>query len=106
MLFRDNNDTFFEYYKINKGDTLYKIAKQYNTNPILLAGLNGLNVDDYIYPDQILLIPNNNYSYYITKSGDTIDNVANQFGSSCDDLLKDNKAIYLLDGQMIIKKKN
>lgn len=107
MYFRDvKSDTYFDYYTIDKGDNLYKISKKYNINPNLLASLNGLNIDDYIYPGQVLLIPNSNYSYYITKSGDTLDMVANTFNVSKDKLLNDNKTIYLLEGQMIVKKKN
>ena len=63
---------YFEYYVIKKGDTLYDIARRYNINPDLLASLNGLNNDDYIYPEQTILIPKSNYSYYITKKGDTL----------------------------------
>lgn len=107
MFYREvNKDTYFDYYKIEKGDTLYKIAKMYNINPTLLASLNGLNMNDYIYPEQVLLIPNENYSYYITKSGDTLESVANTFDVSKDKILKDNNVIYLLEGQMIVKRKN
>lgn len=107
MYFREvNNDTYFDYYTIEKGDTLYKISKDYNINPSLLASLNGLNTSDYIYPGQMLLVPNHNYSYYITKAGDTLNSVAKTFDISEDRLLKDNKTIYLLEGQMLVKKKN
>ena len=107
MLFRDmSTDMYFDYYNIEKGDTLYGIAKSYNLNPTLLASLNGLDINDYIYPDQVLLIPNSNYSYYITKSGDTLYGVAETLGISSEKLLNDNKVIYLLDGQMIVKRKN
>ena len=105
-MFREmSTDTYFDYYTIEKGDTLYGIAKNYNLNPTLLASLNGLDINDYIYPDQVLLIPNSNYSYYITKSGDTLDSVADTFGVSRDSLLADNKVIYLLEGQMIVRRK-
>ncbi len=107
MYFRAiNNDTYFDYYTIEKGDTLYKISKEYNINPTLLASLNGLNTTDYIYPGQVLLVPNQNYSYYITKSGDTLDTVAKTFDIGIDKLIHDNNVIYLLEGQMIVKKKN
>ena len=106
MLFRDKTDTYFDYYEINKGDTLYAIAKNYNLNPTLLASLNGLDINDYIYPDQVLLIPNSNYSYYITKSGDTLESVADTLGVEQDKLLSDNKVIYLLSGQLIVRRKN
>lgn len=97
--------TYFEYYKIKSGDTLYGIARKYNINPELLASLNGLNDNDYIYPDQIILIPKSDYSYYITKSGDTLEVVANLFGVDTNTLLNQNEVIYLLDGQLLVKKK-
>lgn len=99
-----NNDNYFEYYKIKKGDTLYDIARRYNINPDLLASLNGLNTDDYIYPEQTILIPKSNYSYYITKKGDTLTGVANIFGMSKEDLLESNPIVYLLEGQLLVKK--
>ena len=71
---------YYEYYNIKTGDNLYQIARKYNINPDLLAALNGLNMNDYIYPGQVLMIPKSGYSYYLTKEGDTIDTVANTFG--------------------------
>lgn len=107
MYYREQNtDTYFEYYTIKSGDSLYKIAKKYNINPNLLASMNGFDINDYIYPGQVLLIPNQNYSYYITKSGDTLDTVLNTLKEDSSKLLKENKNIFLLEGQMIVKKKN
>ncbi len=107
MYYREQNtDTYFEYYTIKSGDSLYKIAKKYNINPSLLASMNGFDMSDYIYPGQVLLIPNQNYSYYITKSGDTLDTVLNTLKEDSSKLLKENKNIFLLEGQMIVKKKN
>ena len=95
---------YFEYYTIKKGDTIYDIARRYNINPELLAALNGLNNNDYIYPDQIILIPKSGYSYYITKAGDTLDSVANIFNMNRDKMLEENDTIYLLEGQMLVKR--
>lgn len=107
MYYRDTQkDIYFEYYTIKKGDSLYKIAKNYNINPSLLASMNGFDMNDYIYPGQVLLIPNQNYSYYITKSGDTIDMVLSTLNEDSSKLLKENKNIFLQEGQMIVKKKN
>lgn len=97
-------EKYFEYYTIKKGDTLYGIAREYNINPDLLAILNGLNSEDYIYPNQEILIPKSNYSYYVTKDGDTIDIVSNKFNQSNRDLLDSNETIYLLPGQLLVKK--
>ena len=74
-----NNQNYFNYYTIEKGDSLYEIARKYNINPELLASLNGLDMDDFIYPGQEILIPKSEYSYYITKEGDTLDTVSNMF---------------------------
>lgn len=99
-----NKEKYFEYYTIKKGDSLYAIARQYNINPELLAILNGLNSQDYIYPNQEILIPKSNYSYYVTKDGDTLDIVADKFNVSHQEMLNNNETIYLLPGQLLVKK--
>lgn len=96
---------YFNYYVVEKGDSLYRIAQRYNINPELLASLNGLNMDDYIYPNQQLLIPKNGYSYYITAEGDTIEEVINVFNSNIDKFLNENRTIYLMAGQLLVNKK-
>ena len=96
---------YFDYYVVLSGDTLYQIAKKYNINPELLANMNGLNMDDYIYPNQELLIPKNGYSYYMTAEGDTLDEVVKIFNSNYQKLLNENKTIYLLAGQLLANKK-
>ena len=63
---------YYYIYEIKKGDTLYKLSKEFNVNTMLLSELNGLNIDDYIYPGQMVLIPKKDVSYYITKEGDTL----------------------------------
>ncbi|MBR6821445.1 MAG: LysM peptidoglycan-binding domain-containing protein [Bacilli bacterium] len=97
-------EKYFEYYTIEKGDNLYSIARRYNINPDLLAILNGLNSDDYIYPNQQILIPKSNYSYYVTKDGDTLDIVSKRFNISPKELIDNNDIIYLLEGQLLVKK--
>jgi LysM repeat protein len=99
-----NKETYFNYYTIKQGDTLYAIAKKYNINPDLLASMNGLDIEDYIYPNQEILIPKSGYSYYITKDGDTIDTVNDLFKVDLNELLKNNPTIYLLAGQIMVKK--
>lgn len=100
-----NNQDYFNYYTVEKGDSLYGIARRYNINPELLAGLNGLVMDDYIYPNQEILVPKSGYSYYITKDGDTIDLVAGLFKISSNELLKRNGVIYLAEGQILVNKR-
>ncbi len=100
-----NND-YFTTYTVNSGDNLYAIARRYNINPTLLAALNGLNMDDYIYPNQKIMIPKSGYSFYITKDGDTLSIVADKFKRNADEIIKMNQTIYLLPGQLMINKTN
>lgn len=98
-------EKYFNTYTIEKGDSLYKIAQKYNISPTLLASLNGLNMDDFIYPNQEILIPKSGYSYYITAEGDTLDTVADLFKVSKKDLLAQNETIYLLKDQVLVAKR-
>ena len=61
-----NND-FFDKYIVKKGDNLYQIAMKNNINYKLLAQLNGLNTNDYIYPNQTILVPNKGTKLYFVK---------------------------------------
>ena len=94
-----------ETYIVKEGDNIATIAKKYNINPTLLASLNGLNMEDYIYPNQEILIPKSGYSYYITAEGDTLDTVADMFKISTLDLLNQNETIYLLKDQVLVTKR-
>lgn len=96
---------YFNYYVVEQGDSLYAIARKYNINPELLANINGLNEDDYIYPNQQILIPKSGYSYYITAEGDTIDEVVKAFNSNREKFLNENPTIYLMAGQLLVNKK-
>jgi len=97
-----NKEKYFDTYTINAGDSLYAISRKYNINPELLAALNGLNLDDYIYPNQVLLLPVANYSYYITKDGDTLDIVADMFKKNKEIVIRENATVYLLPGQILV----
>ena len=99
-----SKEKYFEYYTIEKGDNLYRIALKYNINPELLSNLNGLMMDDYIYPGQELLIPKSGYSYYITTEGDTLDIVANRFKVSKNKIMTENETIYLMPDQLLVNK--
>lgn len=63
-------------------------------------------MDDYIYPNQKILIPKSGYSFYITKDGDTLEMVSQKFNRNLKDLLELNNTIYLLPGQLMINKTN
>lgn len=99
------NDEFYDTYEVKTGDTLYKISKEFNVNTKLLSELNGKELDDYIYPDEIILIPKKDVSYYITKEGDTLKTISDIFGTKEENIVKQNKTIYLLQEQMIYYRK-
>lgn len=95
---------YFEIYTIEKGDNLYNIARRYNTDYNLLALLNGINVDDYIYPNTTILVPKRDVKYYITNDNDTLLSVNRLLGGNINKLLSQNNNIYLEEGQLIVYK--
>ena len=100
-----NNQNYFNYYTVEKGDSLYAISRRYNINPELLASLNGISMEDYIYPNEQIIIPKSGFSYYITKEGDTLDTVASLFKVTPEELLFNNGIIYLSEGQILVQPK-
>ncbi len=100
-----NKTKYFDTYTINKGDTLYGISKKYNINPSLLASINGLNMDDYIYQNQVILLPVSGYSYYVTAEGDTLETVSDMFKKNKEAVIKENETIYLLPGQILVSQR-
>ena len=95
-----NKNKIFNYYKVKKGDNIYEISKKNNIDYEMLLKLNGLDKEDYIYPDQTLLIPNSKYKLYITKDGDTLSNITER--NDIKALIENNKNIYLQSEQLII----
>ena len=66
--------------------------------------INGLNENDYIYPGQEILVPNEGVSIYVTEN-DTLRDVASKLGLSEEEIVKQNETLYLLPEQIIIYKK-
>lgn len=101
---KEGTNPYYSLYTIQKGDTLNAIARKYDTNPRLLAELNGLKLEDYIYPGDTIKIPKKDVLYYITKENDTLKEVSNIFKKNQLDLVSQNETLYLLPGQMIFYK--
>lgn len=99
----ETNKTY-KYYTVKKGDNVYQIAKTHNIDYDLLLKLNGLDKDDYIYPNQTLLLPKTGLTVYLTKQGDTINDILENLNTNIEELLKENKRIYLAPEQIIIFK--
>ena len=94
----DNPNNMFMY-TVKSGDTLYSIAKKYNTNVQEIINLNYLKSTS-LTPGQVLRIPEfyfdmdnmalPNYINYTVKKGDTIYSIARDNNISVDVLKKDN----------------
>lgn len=96
-----NRNNIYKYYTVKKGDTISGIASLYNIDKDMLVAINGLDMEDYIYPNQTLMLPNDGFLLYLTKSGDTIRDVLDKFNVSIEELLRNNENIYLMEEQII-----
>lgn len=82
---------------IQWGDTLSQIAAEYNTTVAELASINNISNPNLIYAGQILYLPtketnseitnedsnsSSNQNIYIVKSGDTLSQIAQNFGTT------------------------
>ena len=86
-------------YIVQKGDTLYKIANQYNTTVTELKRINNLT-GNTLYIGQELKIPgqneeveeeepeDNNYTIYEVMKGDSLWLIAQKYGITVDELMK------------------
>lgn len=98
----NNNNNPYRYYTVRKGDTLKDIASKYNIEYNLLLKLNGLDNNDYVYPNQTLILPKEGVSLYMTKDNDTINSIANDLGMNVMELIENNDNIYLRENQIIV----
>ncbi len=83
-------------YIVKKGDTLYNIAKMYDTTVNAIARYNGIIDPDVLSVNQVLRIPvttvpEDKGDEYTVKSGDTLYKIARNYGVSVSDLINLNK---------------
>lgn len=95
------NESAFENYQIQRGDTLFSLAQKYHTKPELLMVLNGLEPNAYLYAGDNLLVPKENIEMYLTKYGDNIQKIATEKNLNPSDVWVYNDRIYLLPDQII-----
>lgn len=101
-----SDNSLYTYYTVKKNDNLYKIGSEYNISSEMLANINGLELNEYIFPDQKLLVPKKNVTLYITEDGDTIKSVTENLKTSPEEIIMYNNNIYLLPEQLIAVRKN
>ena len=84
-------------YVVQNGDTLYSIAKRYNTTPSAIIDLNGLTTNTLMI-GQILTIPGDIEStgediqtnIYVVQKGDSLYSIAREYGVSVERLKEEN----------------
>lgn len=96
------DDNIYQYYTVEKGDTLYGIANKFDIDSNLLTKINGLEDNDYIYPNQTLIVPKDGVDIYLTSNNDTIKTVMDKLNITMDELVKKNKDIYLREEQILV----
>ena len=107
----DNPNNMFMY-TVSSGDSLYSIAKKYNTTVQKIIDLNYLKSTNLVV-GQVLRIPEvytkeedmvlPNYINYIVKKGDTLYGIARDNNISADTLIKDNNLNGTLQIGQVIK---
>ena len=91
---------------VKRGDTLSKIAMQYNTSYQYLAKINNIPNPNLIYIGEVIKVPNYNeqeihdtsHTMYIVKRGDTLSRIAMQYNTTYQYLAKINN---ILDPNLI-----
>ncbi|MBR3198856.1 MAG: LysM peptidoglycan-binding domain-containing protein [Bacilli bacterium] len=101
----ESENLYFDKYMIQKGDTIYSIAQRYEISPSHLLRLNGLNTGDIIYPGEMIFIPKEGVSFYITSNDDTLNDLISFFGVNVSDIANQNRTIYLANDQLIVYRK-
>ena len=103
-------------YTVQRGDTLSKIAREYNVTVAHIVELNDITNPNLIYPGEKLRItesdvtnlspiPKNNYSTYTVRRGDTLSGIARRFGVSVNYLVTVNNIQnpnLIFPGQILI----
>lgn len=95
-------------YKVKSGDSLWKIANEYNTTAETLKQINNLKTN-VLTINQQLFIPKNtttdnkNENIYTVKKGDTLSTIADKYNISVQDLKKANNLStdFLSIGQVL-----
>ncbi len=97
---KDTN--YYEYYTVKKEETIYQIANNNNIDYNILLKINGLEKDDYIYPNQTIILPKKGINIYLTQENDTLNDIINKLKTDLNQLIKTNNTIYLKEEHIII----
>ena len=80
----------YDLYIVKKGDTLYKIANNYNISVNELKKINNLTSDTLSIGQQLLvpIIEESDYTIYIVKKGDSLYSIAQKYNTTVDSIKK------------------
>ena len=78
---------------------MYSIAKNYGINYQSLLKLNGLDEEDYIYPNEAILIPKG-FNAYITEN-ETIEEIARKLNIPIEMVISKNPNLMVVEDQVI-----
>lgn len=97
----ENESGKYNIYIVKSGDNVYQIAKSFGVPYEDVLKINGLNENDYIYPNQQILIPKQNTNMYMTTGNETVQSLYEKYQNNWSDFLKNNQLLYIAADQMI-----
>lgn len=97
-----NGQELYESYVVKQGDSMYAIARKYGIDLNDLLAINGIDNNDYIYPNQTIIIPKTNKTIYVTRPNDTFQEVIKRLQIDPETLLKQNEKIVLTPDQVLV----
>ena len=84
-------------YTVRAGDTLWSIARRFDTTISRIVSANAISNPDLIYTGERLIIPGSqtpvsspDYRYYTIRSGDTLWSIAQRYNTSVEELIQIN----------------
>ena len=91
-------------YIIKPGDTLYNIAKRYNTNVDEIKRINNLNNNMLKIGETILIPGTSNYQTYVIRTNDTLEGIALRYNTTVENIMKANNLLTddVTVGQIIL----
>lgn len=99
-----NNNNNNIQYVIKPGDTLYNIAKRYNTNVDEIKRINNLNTNMLKIGETILIPSTSNYQTYVIRTNDTLEGIALRYNTTVENIMKANNLLTddVTVGQIIL----